>query len=98
LFELIATAEPTDVKWDREKSRSNLGIRISEVRVIFDKEPGQEPRFRIDTSRNGVNFWWGNLDKDIILELFRVQREGGISPRLQEIARAMGLDDDGGQH
>ena len=98
MFEIDMRAEPVAVEWQDDGSGACLLIDIDQLRIEIGDGERKRRRLRLALTRNAINWLWGNLDREIVLELFRVQRDGGISPRLQEIARALGLEEDGGQH
>lgn len=91
-------ADPVGVEWADDGSGAEILLDIRELRFDLGDGERKRRRLRVSLSRHSINWLWGNLDREIVLELFRVQRDGGTSPRLQEVARALGLDEDGDGH
>jgi hypothetical protein len=100
MFTITASAEPLSITWDDDGSGADLELDFTAVGFVFTGKSGDHDAIpaRVHISRETVHWLWGNLDKEIIRELARVQTEGGQSARLAEIARALGVDESDGDH
>jgi hypothetical protein len=93
MFDITATGKTAGVDWEHDKSRATVEIELEDLALSFKIQQGQPVTLKLTLSRHDIHYLWGNLDKDLIRERFRVQREGGESPMLpaDAVERALQL-------
>lgn len=100
MFKAKATARRRpSIDWAPSGDSATLKFKVEELQfAVGGDPPGGEVEVSLELSRHVIFWLWGNIDRQLVKEVFDAQERGVSSLMLEEVRSAMEGFEDSGDH